>query len=61
MRAARDADAVIKILTGASSFPERRHLAVASLASLYAYSTLDPDEEHRCYAGSSAHRSHRYL
>ncbi|MBV9818056.1 MAG: lantibiotic dehydratase [Solirubrobacterales bacterium] len=43
-----DADAVIKILSGGSSIRERRHLAVASLASLYACSTLDPVEQHRC-------------
>jgi len=45
-----DADAVIKILSGGSSITERRHLAVASLASLYACSTLDPAEQHRCCA-----------
>jgi len=43
-----DADAVIKILSGGSSISERRHLVVASLASLYACSTLDPVEQHRC-------------
>jgi len=48
-----DADAVIKILSGGSSIPERRHLAVASLASLYACSTLDPAGQHQCCAALS--------
>ena len=48
-----DADAVIKILSGGSSIHERRHLTVASLASLYACSTLDPAGQHRCCAALS--------
>jgi thiopeptide-type bacteriocin biosynthesis protein len=45
-----DADAAIKILSSGSSIPERRHLAAASLASLYACSTLYPAGQHRCCA-----------